>query len=1230
MEFDQSQHQVLAAAERPGHGPILSFGGPGSGKSTLAAELALRHLESGQDSSRLLLLSPTRATSAVLRDQVEAAWAARDASSRGGSISEQPSRSFASYAFWLLGEARRREILSFTARRPRLLSGAEQDSIIRELLAVDPASGLPPIIWPTSLEEAAGTDGFRKEIRELFDRAAEYGVSPDQLRGLAEQCRRPEWAAAAELYQRYREDLDAGANADAFDPAGLINEACNLLEENPEFLATERERLRRIIVDDLQEATPSVYRLLRLIGAGADVLAFASPETAVQGFRGARPDKLRSWTVAPRRVTAQSVLSLNPETDAEIEGIVRRSISGAMTPDPHGGLPGVEPSVMVLEGNHRITPEVGRAYARALRRIAPAGPQQPRQRWLQLLSETTAERADAAQGAAAQASAAETSNGQPTLDQPLTEQPAPAPADAGSCAVEIVPGDYLAEQFVLQEVLDRHHRHGVPFDQIAVIARNGALLKRLVRMFQTQGVPVRQSMSDVILNQESAVAPLLRVLRLVTVQSSPAQDPEQAPDPLPVPTDTVALPEVLALLTSRYGETDSMTLRSLRQVLRSQERRRLRADADPAEPRSSDELLVAAANNAADPVFEAVRTQSRFQHLTRGLERVAAMLAAGHAAAGPSSGPEELLWEIWNAADVSRHWAGLTRWSSAEGRRADHDLDAVMALFQAAERFSDQNPGASAIAFVDHIERLELPMDTLAKTSAVDAAIEVLTPASAAGREFDTVILTGLQEGAWPNLNPRGQLLGSGHLVDVVEGRADASAQSLLVKRMNVLQDEYRLFASAVSRAKNRLYAVAVHAQEESPSMLLDLVVPPGEREARSGAIPRPITAHRLIAELRRHLEISIQAELDDDPADSPKHSDDAALLTEPSIDETTETQRRAAARALAVLAEGGLIGAEPNTWWGLPELSTTAPLLEAEDTVRVSPSSVQSAIDSPLQWFTGAAGGVEATDFSRMLGSLIHEIAEHHPAETDREVLTAELDARWDSLGREEGWETEKDRSRARVMLKKLAGYFGHVEGQGRQVIARELQVEASLEIPLPPEETGGPVQTRSVLIRGVIDRVERTEAGELFVIDLKTGRHKPAQIEIPTHGQLGSYQLLVALGAVDRALQDAEEGPTPETADEKRPDPDADVEAVQPNPAPSPGRGAALLHVGTTVSKTDLQEQPPLGPEDTWPLEQLTQAAQVMSGRVFSAYHSPNQQRCLVGSLCPLCENTKQVTQP
>ena len=1155
MDFDSSQQQVLSAVAEDGHGPLLVYGGPGSGKTTVAVELALRHLRAGHDSRRLLMLSPTRSTSARLRDELEGRWAVQRP---GASMSEVPSRSFASYAFWLLGEARRRDILTFRARRPRLLSGAEQDSIIRELLNPDPPTGTDAVAWPKALLDAARTEGFRKEIRELFDRAAEYGVSPEQLRRFGQDCGRPEWVSAGELYRRYREDLDAGSNADAFDPAGLINEACNLLEENEELLQAERARLTRVVVDDLQEASPTVHRLLRLIGAGRDVVAFATPETAVQGFRGARPDKLRGWTVPPPTyaVGDADVSAADPETDLHVDGIIRRSVSGAMTPDQYGGLPGAEPWTTVLTGNHRLSPEVGKVYARTLRRIAPVGPHHARDRWSELLREPSGESAGAT-------------------------GPAAPPEAPGSVAVEVVPSDYMAEQFILQEVLDRHHRQGIPLREVVVIARNGAMVQRVVRMLQAQGVPVRQSMSDVILKQEPAVVPLLNVLQVVTSRA-----------------ERVELPEILSLLASRYGETDSMTLRSLRQVMRQAERRRC---ALGEEPRSSDELLIAAVNDPQDAAVQQVLQDGRYRHLTKGLQRAAAMVAAGEAAFEEASGPEELLWEIWDAAGVSHHWAALTRRPSVEGRRADRDLDAVMALFQTAERFADQNPGKPALSFVDYMERLELPMDTLAQIALAEDAVEVLTPASAAGREFDTVILSGLQEGAWPNLQPRGQLLGSAHLVDVVEGRTGAETQSALAKRIQVLQDEYRLFASAVSRARDRLFSVAVHAQEESPSMLLDLVVPPSERQSRNSAIPRPITAPRLVAELRRHLERSIQQELEDE--------------THSGADKALDVQRGAAARALALLAEGGLTGADPDTWWGLPQLSTSDPLLSQEEEVRVSPSSVQTAVESPLQWFTGAAGGVEATDFSRMLGSLIHEIAEHHPEETRLERLTEELDARWEALRREEGWETEKDRRRAAAMLEKLVAYFHEAAHAGRRVVARELQVQAPLEVPIAVAD--GSTDERTVTIRGVIDRVERTAAGGLFVVDLKTGRRKPAKDEIPTHGQLGSYQLLVSLGAVDRALQ-ANSASAQNAGDPEETAADA-----------SPVSGAALLHVGTAVVKTDLQEQDPLGNE-RWPYQQLALVAEVMSGSTFEAFHSPNQQRCLVGPLCPLCVDTKQVTQP
>ncbi len=264
-----------------------------------------RFLREGNDSRRLLVLSPTRSTSAALRDEIEHRWAEE---SEGASLSEQPSRSFASYAFWVLGEARRRQILEFRARQPRLLSGAEQDRILREILETFEEGDEP---WPAELREAAETDGFRKEIRELLDRATEYGVSPERLRELAAGCGRPEWHTAADIYDRYLTQLEADSHADAFDPAGLINEACHILESNPDFLAEERERLTCVVVDDLQEASPTVYRLLRLIGAGRPVTAFANPDTVTQGFRGARPDKLGSWSAQVRRAVPSAGEPLN-------------------------------------------------------------------------------------------------------------------------------------------------------------------------------------------------------------------------------------------------------------------------------------------------------------------------------------------------------------------------------------------------------------------------------------------------------------------------------------------------------------------------------------------------------------------------------------------------------------------------------------------------------------------------------------------------------------------------------------------------------------------------------------------------------------------------------------------------------------------------------------------------------------------------------------------------------
>ena len=106
---------------------------------------------------------------------------------------------------------------------------------------------------------------------------------------LAQQCGRPDWIAAAALYAEYRDVLDLRM-PEAFDPAGIITAARQIFQDAPEFLAAERDRLQLILVDDIQEANPAVFELLADIAAGKDVYVTSSPDTVVQGFRGARPD----------------------------------------------------------------------------------------------------------------------------------------------------------------------------------------------------------------------------------------------------------------------------------------------------------------------------------------------------------------------------------------------------------------------------------------------------------------------------------------------------------------------------------------------------------------------------------------------------------------------------------------------------------------------------------------------------------------------------------------------------------------------------------------------------------------------------------------------------------------------------------------------------------------------------------------------------------------------------
>ncbi len=180
-------------------------------------------------------------------------------------------RTFPAYAFGLL----RRAAAERGEPSPRLLTGPEQDLIIRELLDVVGAEpdGEPdddPVGWPADLRPALGTRAFAAQLRDLLMRA-EY-VAVLALRDVANR------------------------GSVAYDPAELVRAATGMLRDDPELLAAERRRLAHVYVDELADTDPAQLELLDTVaGGGLPLVAFADPDSSTYAFRGADPGGVTSF-----------------------------------------------------------------------------------------------------------------------------------------------------------------------------------------------------------------------------------------------------------------------------------------------------------------------------------------------------------------------------------------------------------------------------------------------------------------------------------------------------------------------------------------------------------------------------------------------------------------------------------------------------------------------------------------------------------------------------------------------------------------------------------------------------------------------------------------------------------------------------------------------------------------------------------------------------------------------
>ncbi|KQV26463.1 UrvD/REP family ATP-dependent DNA helicase [Yonghaparkia sp. Root332] len=437
--------QLAAVEARRGRGAVV-LGAPGTGKTTVAIELlALAVLEDGLAPDEVLVLTPSRRSATALRDRIALRLAEPD-ETRAPVLPGPLARSIASFAHSVVtAEAR----LAGDAD-PRLLSGADQDADIAELLDGHLADGAGPV-WPAHLgPDVRALGAFRTELRDVVARLSEHDWSSDDLRAAAARRSRPEWAAIADFVDEYRAVL-GGARADQVDPAELVRAAIGLVRDP---LPSAPPVPRLVVLDDAHDATPSGFDLLAALAArGSTVVVIGDPDVATNTFRGAEPDAVARFAALVEGAALPTL----------VLGVAHR----------HG------PALRALTAS--LAGRVGTAAA-GMQRRAVAGRERD---------------AGAAEGVAAEGPGA--AGLDPLvlpLDPPLIALTAPSGARERTLVA-----DLLRER----HVLDR-----VPWSRMAVVVRSGAQVPLIARALAVADVPVRTTAAGRPLREHPAARALIR------------------------------------------------------------------------------------------------------------------------------------------------------------------------------------------------------------------------------------------------------------------------------------------------------------------------------------------------------------------------------------------------------------------------------------------------------------------------------------------------------------------------------------------------------------------------------------------------------------------------------------------------------------------------------------------------------------------------------------------------
>ncbi|MSZ57452.1 MAG: AAA family ATPase, partial [Actinobacteria bacterium] len=254
-------------------GPLLVLAGPGTGKTTTIVEAIAARINDPVDplpASSVLALTFGKRAAGELRDRV--------VTRLGGGLLPTVS-TFHSFAYGLTLQHGTTEEYR---EPPRLLSGAEEDVRIRDLLlgAVDDGA----IAWPDDLSGALHTLGLANEVRAVLARAKELGIEPAQLQRIGARSGRPAWEALGILA---RQESEVMVLENVVDYAELLHRAV-LWARTPQGRRALHGQIRAVFVDEYQDTDPLQVALLEaLVGPHTSIVAVGDPDQSIYAFRGA-------------------------------------------------------------------------------------------------------------------------------------------------------------------------------------------------------------------------------------------------------------------------------------------------------------------------------------------------------------------------------------------------------------------------------------------------------------------------------------------------------------------------------------------------------------------------------------------------------------------------------------------------------------------------------------------------------------------------------------------------------------------------------------------------------------------------------------------------------------------------------------------------------------------------------------------------------------------------------